>query len=234
MSGDLDSVQELVSAFYRACGVTSEDGTLQRRGEDADDVAYYFLTRGTRLAQRWLLSNGFKGWLKRSSALAFSGTDAADGGRYTALPADFLKANGNHDRSCLVEAGGDRWGTEIDEDDKLAKGDYFYFRGTTAAPMQLWLARTASPPITLYLEYFYQHPEFESDLTLEFPLEARHLIAHEAANLAKEEAWFPGGNEARQAVQRALSMSRMEARAVARQSREPRRLRGPRRAGNRW
>lgn len=229
MSGELDSVAEYTRAFYRLLGVKSGDASLTRRGEGESEIAYYHLTRGARAAQRFMLKNGYKDWMKRSSALSFSGTDAADGGKYVALPSDFLKANGDERYSCLVEANGDRWGQQLTEDQREAKGDGFYFRG-----QKLWLARTASPPSTLYLDYFYKHPVWASDVTIDFPMDARSLIVAYAANFAKEESWVPGGDELRASIARAMTLAEDEARDLSQQTREPRKIRKVRRFGNRW
>lgn len=230
MSGELDSVPEYTRAFYRLLGVKSGDASLTRRGESADEIAYYHLTRGARAAQRFMLKNGYKDWLKRSaSALTFAGTDAANGGQYAALPDDFLKANGDERYSCLVEANGDRWGQQIVEDQREAKGNGFYFRGR-----QLWLTRNASPPSTLYLDYHYLHPVWAVNVEVEFPMEARSLIVAKAADFAKEESWVPGGDELRASIARAVAAAEREARDVARPTREPRKIRKPRRFGNRW
>ena len=68
---ELDSVARVVAAFYRLVGSESGDEALIAQGESADDVAYLFITRGCRNAQRWLLKMGFNGWRKRSAALTW-------------------------------------------------------------------------------------------------------------------------------------------------------------------
>jgi len=226
---ELDTVARVVAAWYRLCGVESTDDALVLNGESAGDVAYTYLTRGCRNAQRWMLKMGYGGWLKRSSALTWSGTDAADGGRYATLPTDFLRAYGNQRMSALREADGDEWGQEIKAEDDQLKGNGYYFRGT-----QLWLARTAAPPATLYLDYHYTHPVWTSGVTIDFPVDARALIVAEGANVAKEESWLPMGPEGEQKIERALMRAREEARDIVRQGKGPRTFRKPYRAGNHW
>lgn len=231
---DLDTVDKVRMAWYRLVGMTTSDKALETRGESADDVAYLHLTRGCRAAQRHLLRMGYGGWRKRSSAItSWSGTDDADGGRYTSLPTDFLRAYGNRRFSALVEADGDRWGEEIGPEDAHQKGDFYYIRDTSGT-RQLWLTRNASPPATVYLEYHYQHPTWNSGVTIDFPLEVRALIVAEAAVRAMDEVWFPGGPDMEGKIERAWLRAREEARHFARQNKGPRTFRKVRRVGNRW
>ena len=232
---ELDSVAKHVAALYRLLGATSADKAFVLRGESADDVAYQLLTRGSRLAQRWMLGAGYIGWRKRSSALSFTGTDAADGGRKASLPTRFLRAYAPVDRggrrSALVEANGDRWGREIDPEERHHQGDLYYFFETDGTE-ELWLARTAAPPTTLYLEYHEAHEAWASGITIKFPLECRHLTVSEAASLGRDEGWFAGGPDLAQSIERILHRDRENARDYARKSKGPRTLRRPARFGN--
>lgn len=225
---ELSTVALLTEAFYRLLGTESGDVALTERGESADEVAYIYLTRGVRNAQRFMLKNGYPGWRKRSSAISWAGTDETDGGRYYTLPSDFLRADGRGGRSALVEPDGTQWGEEIRADQDHFTGNYYYLAGT-----QLWLTRNAEPPATLYLLYFYLHPAFAADTVLDFPVEARPLIVAEAANDAKEEDWLPERDTERR-IERALMHARLQAMDVCRQTRQPRVMRGPKRSGNRW
>ncbi len=233
---DLDTVAEIVAAFYRLVGTVSSDGELVARGEAVDDVAYQSLTRGCRKAQRWMIDNGYSGWRTRTANLIPSllGTDEADGGRYvefSTVAPDLLKVYGKRrqQRSGLVEPGGRRWGGEILADQDHIRGDHYYVKGE-----QLWLARNAEPPNPLFMDYHTRHDEWDANATIDFPLEARGLIHTEAAAIAMSDNWLPGGNELEAKISRALSHAQNEARAVARQTKEPRRFRKPNRFGNRW
>src|SRR3990167_5281846 len=104
----MDSVAAIRRAFYRLVGSTEDDSFLEEQGEAANEVAYTYLTIGSREAQLWMLKVGYVDWAKRSSALTFSGSDAADGGRYVALPTDFLRTRGDRRNSPLRDADGDR------------------------------------------------------------------------------------------------------------------------------
>jgi hypothetical protein len=228
---ELDSVAKHREAFYRLTGSLSSDGALTKRGEATDEVANLCLTRGSRLAQRWMLEMGYEGWRKRSPAITWVGADETHGGRYTALPMDFLKAYGGQRRSALCSLNGDRWGTEITSEEDDRKGNYYYYRGE-----QIWIARTAQPPVPVYMDYQYKHPEWESltDEAIDFPVDARYLIVAEAANVGKDENWLPAGREMKAAISEALYSARQEARRIARRGKGPRQIRPPKRFGNRW
>jgi len=225
---DLSTVAKVVNAFYRLTGEESGDQEMEYRGEETDEVAYTYLTRGCRTAQRWMISMGYGGWRKRSDALSWSGTDGTTGGTYSDVPDDFLRAYGNKRRSALVKAGGDRWGREIDPEDDHLKGDLYYVRGE-----ELWLGRTATPPSPLYLDYHYRHPVWASDTTIDFPLEAMTLIPAKGAVAAMDDNWLPGGPEMEQKILRAEIRAENEARDIARATKNPRTFRKPARNGNR-
>ncbi len=233
---ELDTVARIKAAFFRLVDTEADDPELTLLDEGTNDVFELLITRGFRSAQRWMLDQGYQGWRKRSAALSFSGTDATTGGQFTNVPTDFLKAYGNKRRSCLVEADGDRWGTEIEPDTDRGRADYFYFRGSDDSGMQLWLARTASPPATLFLEYHYLHPSWEglAGADIDFPLENRFLGVAEAANFAMVEAWLPGGPELEVKIGRALAHARTEARRQVRQTKQPREMLKLRRFATRW
>ena len=226
---ELDTVAKFRRGFYRLCGTESDDPELTLHGEGDTEVVDFYLTDGSRNAQRWMLDMGYGGWRKRSSALSWTGTDATTGGRNSALPSDFLRAYGNERESCLREANGKPWGRQINPEEDRKRGNLFYFRGE-----QLWIARLASPPTTLYLEYHYTHPGWDGlvDGDIDFPKRARRLIIAEAANVAKEENWLPGGPEMELKIERALRRAQSAARSIARLTKQPRQFRRPRRAGN--
>ncbi|MCR4339252.1 MAG: hypothetical protein NUW01_05110 [Gemmatimonadaceae bacterium] len=233
---ELSTVARVKAAFFRLVDTESDDPELTLNSEGTEDVVELALTAGFRSAQRWLLDKGYQGWRKRSSAITWSGTDAADGGRYWTLPTDFLKAYSNKRISCLTEAGGDRWGSEIHPDNATAKGNAFYFRGSDDGGPQLWLCRGAEPPTTLYLEYHYLHPSWTNlaDADIDFPLEIRSLGVAEAANEAMTEAWLPGGQELEVKILRALGIAQKKAERTVRASKAPREMRKSARYGNRW
>ena len=226
---ELDTVAKVRYAWYRLMGSLPADYALQELGEGEDDVAYVYLTQGCRNAQLWMLDNGYQGWRQRSDALSWTGSDATTGGRYDDLPSDFLQLDGNRDRSALVQANGDRWGPQIDSKDDNIKGNGFYILGE-----EIWLARSASPPSTLYMKYHYEHPAWTSTVTIDFPMNARSLIVAEAADSAMNENWFIGDNEERAAINRMLLKAQAKTRRFVRQTKQSRQWRKPQRLGGRF
>ena len=219
---DLDSVANILEAWYRLVGSISKDGALVEQGEAVDEIGYIYLTQGCRSAQDYMLDQKYLGWRKRTDAISWTGSDATTGGRYATLPSDYLRADGNLTRSALVTAGGDRWGDQVEQENDIIKGNYFYFIGD-----QLWLARIATPP-TVYLKYHYMHPEWKSDVTIDFPLKVRSLVVAHAADLASNENWFTGGVDEKNAIRKALLQAENNARKYARQTKQARKLRKPR------
>lgn len=226
----LDSVDKFRRAFVRRVGVDIDDPELERQGEATNEVIDLCLTEGTREAQRYMLSAGYQGWRKRSSALSWGGSEDTDGGRYVTVPADFLRAYGNDRISALVEPDGTRWGREIRADEDVFKGDFYYLRGS-----RIWITREAQPPATLYLDFHYQHPAWPvSDEAIDFPVDARSLIIAYAGKYALFENWLTGGKELQATILRAIPEAERKARDVARLSKRQRRMHAPRRLGNHW
>lgn len=229
---ELDTKEKHFDAFFRLVGTTEDDDALVEAGESVGDVAQLCITHGCRAAQRWMLRCGYGGWRKRSSALSFTGADATDGGKHADAPSDFLMAYGNQrqSRSALVEAGGNRWGREIEAEQDHLEGDFYYFRGD-----ELWLARKAAPPTTLYLDYHYLHPAWDGsleDANIDFPMDARILIVAEGAYWGMLEHWLPGDYETK--IDAARKAAREHAREVAKRTRQPRTILRPRRVASRW
>ena len=220
----LASIAGFRSALYRLLGTSATDQALIEHDNDTLENVYLALTHGCWAAQRYMISAGMAGrWRKRSTAItSWSGSDAADGGRYTALPTDFLRLVGNRSgRSALRQASGETWGTEVEETEDTLRGAVYYLKND-----QLWLGRGASPPGTIYIDYHFRHPEFTSAIaSFDFPLDARGLIVAEAAGFLVNESWVPGGPEMDRKVEKNLAKWRTTARDIARRSREPRRMR---------
>ena len=230
----LDTVDAFLAAFYRLVGTTEDDESLIEHGESENDVAFECLTAGCWEAQRYLLDQGFGGWRKRSTALSWSGADLTDGGRYSDLPTDFLRAYGdNQGMSALTEANGRRWGVQItDEDGARKRGNAYFIRGE-----QVWLVPGASPPTTLYLDYHYRHAVWNDSLAdgnIDFPMMARRLVVVEAAYIALDDSWLPGGPDLELKIVRARDNERRRAREVARQTKAPRSFKKAFRVGNHW
>lgn len=224
----LATAADCLRAFYRLVSTTTGDAALVENGEAANDVAYLCLNHGVESAQRFMIANGMsERWRKRSSVITWSGSDAADGGRYTALPSDFLRLATGDRVSSLTQANGERWGQEITADQDTATGNAYYLKND-----QVWLAKGAAPVAGLYLEYQYKHPEFTSAVTLDFPPAARPLLVAFAGWHAIAEGWYPAANDER--ISRNLTFWKQQARMVARRSRQPRKMTAPRVIGTRY
>lgn len=228
------TVAQCLRAFYRLTGTLSDDDALVEAGDATDAVAYEFLTRGFRAMQLYALEAGYAGWRARSTAITtWSGTEAADGGRYKALSDvgmdDLLRLWGDDRRSALREADGTPWGEEISERDSDRQGDFYYLKGE-----QLWITRLAKPPSTLYAEHHYEHPALAEGGTLDCPKNLTPLAVAYGANFAKEESWLPGGPEMEMKIERAVLAAEVEAKRHAKPSRAPRRFEAHTRIGNRW
>lgn len=231
---DLTTSANVLAAFYRLTGTKSADTALIEHDEAVDQVAYEYLTRGVRRAQRFMLTVGFHGWRQRSPALTFTGSDATTGGvsfDLTTLDPLFLRVYGESKpgRSALLEADGTRWGTQIEPEEDQSRGDRYYILGD-----ELWLTRKASPPSPLYLDYHFRHDEWASNVTIDFPLEARHLIVAEGAYVAMHDNWLPAGAEMEAKITRAWRAAREEARDISRPTKSPRKIKKAPRFGTRY
>lgn len=242
-SGQLDTLAEHQRAWYRLVGITSADDSLVEQGEVVGDVVLLALTRGYRACQRWLIDNGLRErWRKRSTAITWSGSDAADGGRYVDLDdictdgtsppnEDFLRLDGNYtDRSALVTADGTQWGQEVSPDFDSVRGSFYYLKND-----QIWLTKSAAPPSPVYARYYYTLQPISAGTTLfDMPMDARWLAVAEAADAAVKEQWVPGGDAVEARVGRALQRAREEARRLIPRTREPRKMRHVTVYGSHW
>jgi len=226
---ELDTVAKVVAAFYRLVGTESSDDALMANAEQVNEVAYTYLTRGSRNGQRWMLKAGWMGWQK-SAALSWV-LDSALGVYGADLPADFLRAFGTRKMSALRRTGGAQWGVEVDGGIYDTTGSVYQLAGD-----RILLGRTAVPPGDLVLLYHYTHPKWENlaDEDIDFPVDARALIVAEAANVGKEEYWLTGGPEMEMKIERELTRAREEARDLCRQTKSTHQLRKATRFGNRW
>lgn len=234
----IDTRAEAVNAFYRLTGTSATDQAFIEHDTSTLESLYGHLTHGFRQAQLFLIDNGLpQFWLKRSAALTWSGTEASDGGRWSALPSDFLRAWGDDDtRSSLVEADGSQWGQEIRPEEKHRRGGFYYFaKNPAGTAFAIWIAKGAVPPTSVYLQYVYEHPEITSSTTtLDLPDIAVRLGVAEAAHNAKNESWLPGGPEMKADIASELREQRAVAKAAARPSRSARRMREQAAFGPRW
>ena len=227
---DLLSLDDLRRGFYRLVGALPEDPSTNEHSAGKHDLADEYLTLGLRAAQRWLIENGYHGWITVSDPLEFEDPGAGFGGKRAPLPDDFMQAFGSDRRSALVKSDGSGWGREVDGRNPSVTGDVYWIPDL----LNVWVGNRAQPPSGLRLRYHYRHAPMEPGVTIEFPVEARRLIVAEAGQYAREDAWLPGGQDMETKIERAQQKARTQARRVARMTRSPRKMEAPKRLSNRW
>lgn len=232
MATTLANRAELRAAFYRLTATSASDGALTEHDVSAGDNVNGLILAGMRDAQLFLLSAGGQPrWKTTSTTLSFSGTEAADGGRYTDLPADFLRLFGDDQNSALRTPDGDRWGRLIPIELRNARMSDLYWIEND----RLWIARGANPPNNLVADYVYRVPELTDDVTApDFPLDDRPLIVAYAAARFVEHPTYPGRDDLRARVLNYLRELERHAATRARRTREPRRMKSRRSTGSHW
>ena len=92
MATSLDNRVELENAFYRLTGLSGSDGRWTAHETASEDTLFTWMFQAMRNAQAWYLDHiDYARWHKTSSTLSWSGTEAANGGRYSDLPSDFVR-----------------------------------------------------------------------------------------------------------------------------------------------
>lgn len=230
--------------FYALTGTSSTDDALTEHDGEANEQLHYYVQHGVWRAQRWLIDHGYAdGWLTTSGALSFSGTETTDGGKYWSLPADFLRLAGDDTvaRSALRQPDGTRWGQYVEDERDLynRRGDFYTIRGgggnSAGTTGKLWVAVSAAPPSDLVLDYHHRHAVLSDDVTaLDFPQDVGMLCVAEAAAMAMDEAWLPGGGEMREKIDHALQMARQQAEQWTGRARMPKRLHARPAWNGRW
>lgn len=197
----------ILREFFRLVNADSTDEDMTEHDSSTLEGAYEALDVGLRHAQQFLISVGQgETWLKTGAALTISGTDPD---RYSSLPSDFLALDSDPDqgRSGLVYSGtGQGWGCEVHPSIRRSVwGNYYWIEWS--APNQearVRYARGAAVPSTLLPHYYYRLATLADSTTVEMRPDDRPLIPAFAADYAKEQSWFSGGDEQRAAIQRNL------------------------------
>lgn len=239
--GVLTDRASLVRAFYRLTATSASNPALiEQDGSNTLEAVYQFLQYGLWDAQAFLMDAGLSShWITTSSTLAtWLGTEAANGGRYIALPADFLRLAGDQFTSALHYPDGTRWGTLCDYlDGREARGDYYWLRGSGPATpdvWNLWIARSANPPSTLVCDYHHRHATLADTTVVDFPTEHRALPVAFAADRAMNDAWLPGDMTMQAKISANLSKQKQEAQRRVRLSRGPKQMRTNRTGATHW
>lgn len=237
----LDNRAKLRWEFFQLVGTTSVDGALTDNGESVDEIANRCVQYGIWNAQQFMIGvGGGERWRTTSATLSFSGSDAT-GGKFATLPADCMRIAGDDYTSAIRTPDGSLWGQLVSERDRFhVMGDYYYLLDD-AGVEKLWLGRNASPPASAVLDYYYRHPTLTDDTGLatagliDFPEMARPLIPIEAADYAKDQAWFPGSDDQKAAIATARTTWRTKIEdGQARRTRQVKRMRSVRVNGSHY
>jgi hypothetical protein len=221
MTDVLTDRASLVRAFFRLVASSSDNPAMTEHDSDTLEAVYQFLQYGAWDAQAWLLDCGLADrWVSVSSALTWSGSDSADGGRYAALPADFLRAIGDDNRSCLRVPGSDVWGSQVDFRDRWTGGSNRYW----FQDEYLWISKGSAPLSGLCLDYHEQLATLEDSTTVDFPSAHRALIVAYAADRAATDAWLPGDLEMQAKILSNLTKLKKESYRRVRRTSGPRKL----------
>lgn len=216
-------------AFFRLTATSADNQALKENDDSTLEAVYQFLQYGLWDAQAWLIDCGLADrWVSVSAALTWSGADGTDGGRYAALPSDFLRAIGDDTHSCLRVPGSSRWGAQVDFRDRWEAGsDRYWFQNE-----KLWISKGSVPPSGLCLDYHHRLPTLVDtttgppavDGTVDFPVEHRPLIVAFATERAQSDAWLPGDMEMQAKIQSNLNKRKNEAWRRIRRTSGPRKL----------
>ena len=222
----------LLREFYRITGITGSDRAAFVNDSTTLEGVYNLLQHGAWDAQLFLIRIGEAArWLTTtSSTLSWSGTDSTTGGRYTALPTDFLRLAGDEHVSALHEPDGTRWGQLIDYRDRQRYGPNCYWLQED----DLWITKASAPPTTLQIDYHEKLATLADSTTVDFPEEHRPLIPAYAAERAMYQAWFPLSSEGKAAVLMNLKTLERKARSQSRRTMNPRKIRRPETVGRWW
>jgi hypothetical protein len=224
----LTDLASLRQAFWRLTATDQANPALTEHEATTNATVDQFLQYGAWDAQNYLIDLGLADrWVTLSSALTWSGADLTDGGRYSALPSDFLRLRGDENHSALRVPGTKRWGYLIPSEYCWeAQGDFYWLMNDA-----LWIAYGAQPPSGLKMDYHHKLADLAVGTTVDFPSDHMALIPAYACTRAMNDAWLPGGLEMRAGIQSALNALQKEAARRVRRTRMPRTMRTVRTRG---
>lgn len=217
----------LARAFYRLTATSATNPALIEHDGSSLETLYQYLQYGLWDAQEFMLDCGLLNrWVTVSSTLSFSGSDASNGGRYAALPADFIRLAGDGINSALHSPNGTTWGHLIDWMDRRRAGPSSYWlESTTSNVWRLWVGPGASPPSDLVADYHHQLGTLADSTTVEFPSQHRGLIVAFAADRAMSDSWLPGDEAMQLKIAANLAKQKKEAERRTRLSHGPKKRR---------
>jgi len=203
----------ILREFFRLVNADASDDDMIEHDSGTLEGAYEALDVGQSRAQLFLIDIGQGStWLKTGSALTVTGTDPD---RYASLPSDFLRLDSDPDqhRSGLTRSNGSGWGVEIDAGQRQhAWGNFYWVEWSGPnGEARVRFPKGAAVPATVRPEYFYKLGTLADSTTVEMRDDDRNLIPAYAADYAKDQAWFSGGNDEMAAIDRNLKGCQREA-----------------------
>lgn len=213
--------------FFRLVDADADDDDLTEHDASTLEGAYEALDVGAARAQLFLIGIGQgERWLTVGSALSVTGSDPT---RYALLPANFLRLDSDKKqrRSGLRYANGNGWGCEVRPGERHGAGNYYWVEWDETAGTDLARVRFnrgASVPSGLVPHYYRRIAALADGTNIEMRKDDRPLVHLYAADYAKDQSWFPGGDEQRAAIQRALGGAQKEAYARGRLTRSAREI----------
>lgn len=213
--------------FFRLVNADSSDDDLTEHDPTGSTLegAYEKLAQGLEETQLFLIQIGRGGqWRTRSSALTWTGTDPR---RYAVLPSDFLRLDSDPEQriSGLRDASGRQWGMEVDEQKRDQAGaNRYYVVDDPDDGYRVYVTKGSAPPSNLLAEYFTVADALADSTDMDVPADARPLVPAFAADIAKDEAWFPGGDAEKRAITQNLQAQRRRASKRGRLTRRSRKM----------
>ena len=236
MAARLTDRNSLKRALYRLVNTDDLDDAMLEHDATSLDGIYMALQEGVDDAQQYLVDSGLSDyWFTTSAALSFTGSEPD---RYVALPATdtagddkrFWRLYGDRKWSALRKSNGTRWGIEIPASGRWKyRGNGYYLRNE-----RLYLARGASPPSDVVMDYLYRLPDLADSTTVDFPESDRQLIVAYAAVHTMESDWLAGGQEMEMKLQRNLDRRKQAAYRRARRSLQPKMATPSDMVGDHW
>lgn len=222
MADVLTDRASLARAFYRLTATRSNNPALIAHDSTTLETLYQFLQYGIWDAQEFLLDNGMSDrWVTQSAALTpLLGADLTHGGRYIALPADFIRIAADDQHSGLRSPDGKSWGRLIDFEDRFRAGPGCFWLMND----QLWFSRGSSPAATVVMDYHHRHATLADSTTVDFPTAFRPLIVAYAASRAMHDSWLPGDAMMEAKIEKNLIKLESSIRRRARRTRSPKKV----------
>lgn len=229
----------LLRDLYRYMNIDASDGAATEHDSSSNEGLYLLLQDGAEDAQTYLLDRGLAAWWLTTSAVLTFTTDSFSR-RYSALPADFLRAVGDDmQTSALHNANGIPWGREIPAEGAWKRrGNQYWIQGSGAndqpSQQRLYFPVGVQPPADLYLDYYRRIGTLADGTTVDCPPQDLGLIVAFAADRGRKQDWFTGGPNEHALIKDNLEDRKLQAQRRARRTLTPQRVNVPEVRGDHW